>query len=125
MIRSGQHNEVHYPCSLLCTGTVEQHTHAQQVTMYTAELSKAHLIQPLLMQLLSCKHQLIIGFLNMLAMLLPAGCSFVALCIALPDGLAHQVVLSFLNADSPGVLRLQHLRAPVASGPVNIKSRSR
>ena len=84
------------------------------------------------MQLLSRKHQLIIGFLNMLALLRPAGCSLVAFRIALPDGLADQVMLTPLNAYSPGVLRLKHLCSSCIRGrecrvaqQVSIDSRQR
>jgi len=75
-----------------------------------------HLIQPLLVQLLGSRHQVIIGLLNV-ALLLPAARScLVPLCIALPHRLTHHLMLSFLNGNLPVVLSLQHLCKDSARG---------
>ncbi len=87
-----------------------RHTCAVHLNVPAHLLDKGvHLIQPLLMQLLCSRHQVIIGLLNV-ALLLPAARScLVALCIALPHRLTHHLMLTLLDGNSPVVLSLQHL----------------
>lgn len=62
------------------------------------------------MQLLCSQHQVLVGLVDVPALVPLPGSSLVALSIALPDGLAQQVMLGPLDADSPVVLSLQHLK---------------
>lgn len=73
----------------------------------------AHLIQALLVQLLCSQDEVLVGLLNMLALLQALACRCMPLCIALPDGLAGCVMLGLLQVHSPLVLSLQHLNQSI------------
>lgn len=68
-----------------------------------------HLKQPLLVQLLSSRHQVIIGLLDVALLLPTARSCLMPFCIALPHRLTHHLMLSSLDGNSPVVLSLQHL----------------